>query len=155
MHSNSQLTHGKTTLELIKVSNINQDKTLQFFIADKTVNRSLLNKLTKMMDPVVVIFVGKPEDLIEEYTENCIEAITFGKLYVQEDDKMNNLIENLYQDLALRTKATIATAATKAYQSMQSLRNTPSKINKDEYSSSNLEDDGFTLIKDIFMNAVK
>src|SRR5699024_11176667 len=118
MHSNSQLTHGKTTVELIKVSNINQDKTLQLFIADKSVIRSRLNKVTRMMDAVVVIFVGKPEDLIEEYTENCIEAITVGKLYVQEDDKMNNLIENLYQDVALRTKATIATAATKAYQSM-------------------------------------
>jgi len=155
LHSNSQLTYGKTTLELIKVSNIHQDKTLQFFIADKTINRNLLNKLTKMMDPIVVIFVGQREDLIKEYTENCIEAITFGKLYVHEVDKMNNLIENLYQDLALRTKTTIATAATKAYQSMQVLRNTPSKINKHEYSSINLEDDGFTLIKDIFMNAVK
>ncbi len=155
MNANSQLTYDKTPLQIIKISNNDKNQVLQFFIVNKTIKKGLLKKLTKMMDPIVIIFAGQREDLIEEYTENCIEAMTFGKLYVQEDDQMANFIENIYHDLALRTKTTIATAASKAYQSMQVIQKMPSQIKPDEYSSSDLEDDGFTLIKDLFMNAVK
>lgn len=108
-----------------------------------------------MLNSTVIIFIGQQEQLIERYSENCIQAITFGHFYIQEADDMNTFMNHIYDELKIRTKNAIAYAAQKAYQSMQQIAGNPSSFSNANYSADDLEDDGYALLKDIFLNSVK
>src|SRR5699024_2818676 len=118
-------------------------------------DRKLLKKLHKQLIPLIVVFVGQQEKFIEKYSDECIQAITFGKLYTQNDKNIKIFFEDIYKNLELRAKHYIASAAHKAYHSMQDILGEPSKIEKDYYTSGDFEDDGYSLIKDMFLNSVK
>lgn len=152
---NSVLTFGKKTINFIRVEKEQDGTIIQFFVADKTVDKRLLGKMHKMLTPTIVIFVGQQEKLIEHYSEECIQVMTFGKLYTLEEKDMKSFFEGIYKNLELRVKQYIASAANKAYHSIQTVLDEPMAINKESYPPEEFEDDGYALIKDMFSNSVK
>lgn len=155
MYQNSKLTYGEKVLEFIKIERRKDEKILQFLIADGNVDKRLLNKLHKMLTPLIVIFVGQSEKLIEHYSDECIQAITYGKLYTQTNESIKVLFEEIQYNLELRAKQYIASGANKGYHSIQKILGDPANINRKEYTAGDFEDDGYALIKDMFPNSVK
>src|SRR5699024_640774 len=95
----SKLTYGGKIIELLKVARDESGEVLHLFIADETVDRKLLKKLHKQLIPLIVVFVGQQEKFIEKYSDECIQAITFGKLYTQHDKNIKIFFEDIYKNL--------------------------------------------------------
>ncbi|NHN34832.1 hypothetical protein [Paenibacillus agricola] len=155
MHDDSSLTHGETTLKLIRLERTTDQKLLQILVTEQTIDGRLLTKLHKMMTPLIIVSVGQQEKFIAKYSNECIQAISFGKLYVQKDNELKSFFDYIFMNLDLRAKNYLASAANKAYESICTIEGEPAKIDKKKYTPGDLEDDGFALLKDMFPNSVK
>ncbi|QTH40894.1 hypothetical protein J4772_25505 [Cohnella sp. LGH] len=155
MLGDSNLTFGNNTLKLIKLERAIDQRPLQILITEHTLDGRLLSKLYKMMNPLIVVFVGQQEKFIGKYTSECIQAISFGKLYVQKDDDLKLFFDSIYSNLELRAKNYLASAANKSYQSLCGIHCPPDSLDKAKYTPGDLEDDGYALLKDMFPNSVK
>ncbi|OME34932.1 hypothetical protein [Paenibacillus odorifer] len=155
MHDDSSLTFGDTTLKLFRLEHASDQKLLQVLITEQTVDGRLLTKLHKMMTPIIIVFLGQQEKFITKYSSECIQAISFGKLYVQKDNELKPFFDNIFNNLELRAKNYLASAANKSYESICKIVGDPDKIDKKKYTPGDLEDDGFAILKDMFPNSVK
>jgi hypothetical protein len=155
MLGDSNLTFGNNTLKLIKLERAIDQRPLQILITEHTLDKRLVSKLHKMMNPLIVVFVGQQEKFIAKYTSECIQAISFGKLYVQKDDELKLFFDSIYSNLELRAKNYLASAANKSYHSLCGIHCSPDSLDKAQYTPGDLEDDGFALLKDMFPNSVK
>lgn len=155
MLADSSLTFGNSTLKLIRLERASDQKLLQILVAENTIDGRLLSKLHKMMTPLIVVFLGQQEKFIGKYSSECIQAISFGKLYVQKDDELKLFFDSIFANLELRTKNYVASAANKSYHSICSILYPPESLDKTKYTPGDLEDDGYALLKDMFPNSVK
>lgn len=154
MNNESNMTYGNAVHKFYNLGRISDQKPLQILIADQTIDSRLLNKLYKLMTPLIVVFMGQQEKFIEKYSNECIQAVSFGKLFVQSDNEIKQLFESIYGNLELRAKNYVASAANKAYHSMCRLLCQPEDMDK-SYTPGDLEDDGYALLKDLLPNSVK
>lgn len=153
--NNSTITFGKRKYEFINIERNKYSKLFQFLITEEIVPKPLLNRLIKQMTPIIIIFVGHHDLYVEKFTTDSIQTITFGKLFVLDDEEeIKNLYVPLMNNLSLRSKAYIASAASKAYESLTQL---PLIVKEEvkQYDEDTLEDDVFAILKDIFSNATK
>lgn len=155
IYNDSSMTYGSATLKLFRLERIIDQKTLQILVADQAINGRLLTKLYKLMTPLIIVFIGQQEKFIEKYSNECIQAISFGKLYTQNDNELKSFFDNIYANLELRSKNYVASAANMSYHSISKISVPPADIDKNKYSYGDLEDDGYALLKDMFPNSVK
>lgn len=152
--SDSELTHGGNKYKFINLERVTDNKMLQVMVTDQTLHGTLIRKLSKMMNPLIVVFVGQQEKFLEKYNQDCIQAVNFGKLYNLEGAERDLLVTGLYSNLELRAKNYVASAANKAFESMIRTVCAPKEVDKD-YTAGDLEDDGYAMLKDLFPNTVK
>ena len=155
MLGDSNLTFGNNALKLINLERVVDQRPLQILISEHTIDGRLLTKLHKMINPLILVLVGQQEKFIEKYSSECIQAISFGKLYVQKDGELKLFFNRLYSNLELRAKNYLASAANKSYHSLCGIHCPPDSLDKKQYTPGDLEDDGYALLKDMFPNSVK
>lgn len=155
MLGDSNLTFGNNKLKLMKLERTLDQRPLQVLITENSLDKRLLTKLHKMMTPLLIVFVGQQEKFLTKYTSECVQAISFGKLYVQKDEELKLFFDSLYSNLELRSKNYLASAANKSYHSLIGINCSPESLDRAQYTPGDLEDDGYALLKDLFPNSVK
>ncbi|MEK5464929.1 hypothetical protein MKY64_07935 [Paenibacillus sp. FSL R7-0210] len=148
------MTHSGIKHPVFKVERKSDYKRLQILVIDRTINATLLEKLCKMLTPTIIVAVGQQAKFVERFSRDCVQLIPFGKLHVLQDHESERFFNEVYASLELREKAYVASAANKAHHSILKTLCEPSDI-EEAYGSSDLEDDAYAIIKDMFPNAVK
>lgn len=153
--NDSKVTMYKKEFKLINLENQKNDL-LQVLVTEETLPRKIINRITKMMTPTLLVFIGKQYSTLETYNSNCILPINFGKLFNIGEQEFYKMFLEIHDNLQIRLKSFMSTAADKAFESLKKsdfLRNVRD-IEKD-YGAQEFEDDVFAIIKDLFPNAEK
>ncbi|MYL56668.1 hypothetical protein GLW20_04040 [Virgibacillus halodenitrificans] len=151
--------HGKATrkissvsYEFMKMENPYDGKILKILVSTKTISTSTLTKLKKFLDPTLILVVGQSNKAVERYSTGCFFAIGFGNFYQRTSTDLIPFLEQAYNTLKMKTKDFIAEAATESFYTM---KNNVGNPRENKYDPSDLEDDVYTVIKDLFLNVQK
>lgn len=152
--SNSNIVFDDEKLEFIKLKNKDTDEIIQVLIIDQVLSQKMLRRMKTMMTSTIIIFIGQSEKNIQSYSSDCIHAITFGSIYVQEEHMFGSFYSEIYNKLKIRQKSIVGNAATLAEEALKSLETFPSEIDA-KYTDKKFEDDVYAILKDIFPNSEK
>lgn len=144
---------GNIELKCLHLSHKEQERTLQIVITDKSLQKSALGQLNRLMKPTVLILIGQSEKLIEYSNYSCVEPINFGKIYIEGEHSFSFLLNEFANKLQTRTKTFLSAAANEAFNSITKV--TAEDLKNKIYTDKYFEDDVFALLKDIFANAEK
>jgi len=130
-----------------------EEKNLQIIFADKSIQKSILRYLNRLMKPTLLVLVGQQERMIDFNNYSCVESINFGNIYVCNEHSFLSILNKRYEALERRTKAYITATANAAYNAITNL--SEEILTEKVYTDKMFEDDVFAIIKDIFPNAEK
>lgn len=143
-----------TQLKCIHLKNTqNQDKNLQVVFVEKSLRKSVLKYLNRLMKPTILILIGQQEKTIDYNNYSCVESLNFGKIYIEGEQEFLISIDKMFESLERRTKTFISAAAQTAFNAISSL--SEDQLNKKEYTDKMFEDHVFSLLKEMFPNAEK
>lgn len=132
-----------------------QDETLQVLITDQSIPLSIINRLKTMMTPTIIILIGQLEKFSHSYNSDCLHSITFGNIYVREEQMFPSLYSKVISNLKQRFKSYVHNAASIAATSLSSIVESPSLISSKKYTNKKFEDDIYAILKDLFPNSIK
>ncbi|MGE8078112.1 hypothetical protein [Peribacillus loiseleuriae] len=153
--SESNIVIGKDKYSFYNLKHKEHDEILQVLIADQSLPISVTNRLKTMMIPTIIVFVGQVEKSIEYYNGDCIQAITFGNLYLTEERSFFLLYNQHIVALKQRYKSYVSNAASIAAISLKGIVDDPSLIKSKIYTNKKFEDDIYAILKDLFPNSAK
>jgi hypothetical protein len=152
--SESNIVFDDDKLKFLKLESNETDEIIQILITDQSLSIKMLNRIKTMMTPTIVIFVGHLEKNIESYNSDCIQAVTFGNIYVKEERLFPSFYSSIYGKLKFRQKSFVSNAASIAEASLIALETSPSMVDS-SYTDKKFEDDVYAILKDIFANSEK
>ncbi|MDT2048030.1 hypothetical protein [Priestia flexa] len=152
LDSESNVTIEDEKLKFIKLSNKLTEEIIHIYLSDTAISPRVKSKLIRMVLPTVIITVGQQESILDNYNRDCLIGINFGRIFTSEN--ISELYSQVINTLSIRYKSYIASAASKAYESILSLPPKPSDI-PSSYTNTDLEDDVYAIIKDLFPNSEK
>jgi hypothetical protein len=144
---------GSVELKCLHLSHQQIEMGLQIVITDKSLQKSALKQLNRLMKPTILVLVGQSERLINYSNYSCVEPVNFGKIYIEGEQTFSKLMEEWSNKLQTRTKTFLSAAANEAYNSIGEM--TEYDLKNKVYTDKFFEDDVFALLKDIFSNAEK
>jgi hypothetical protein len=144
---------GSIELKCLHLLHQQNDMGLQIVITDKSLQKSALKQLNRLMKPTILVLIGQSERLINYSNYSCVEPVNFGKIYIEGEREFCELVEECSNKLQTRTKTFLSAAANEAYVSIGKI--TEDNLKDKVYTDKFFEDDVFALLKDIFSNAEK
>ncbi|MGG1441017.1 hypothetical protein ABE354_02990 [Brevibacillus laterosporus] len=148
----SKIKIGEDSYSYLRLENEQEAKLLNIWISEQLLPRRVISRIERMMTPTIIIFIGHQERFLENFSNNCILPVSFGKLYNEKEQMF--LYSCLTESLFLRSKTYLANAADKAFDKLQKTIEIE-KFSSKEYTDKEFEDDVFALFKDMFPNAEK
>ncbi|KON88933.1 hypothetical protein AF332_20495 [Sporosarcina globispora] len=143
-----------TQYKFYKLESLENNEIIQILLSDQSIPYKDLNRLKTMMTPTIIVFVGQLEKNLESYNSDCIQAVTFGNLYVTDEHMFGDFYSQIIEKLKLRQKSFVHNAASIAEESLGQLKTPPSKVDK-KYTDKKFEDDIYAILKDLFPNSEK
>ncbi|WP_411347223.1 hypothetical protein [Paenibacillus sp. WLX2291] len=143
---------AKHKFNCLHFENKDSKEKLQLIVIDKSLHKSVLKKLNKLLKPTLLILIRQAEYQIDYNLYSCMEAVNFGKMYLHEQ-MFDEYFEEISKRIKVRSKSYLSTAANEAALSLKGISR-ESIVNK-IYTPAQFEDDTFALLNDIFPNAEK
>ncbi|WP_152679683.1 hypothetical protein [Paenibacillus sp. IHB B 3415] len=132
-----------------------ENRLFQVLVTKNVLSKRTLENIERKLIPTIVICYGVDQQTSDIYSLDTIEQLTFGQIYVNNDQQDFSVFMGKYiEDLNKRTHHLVVTAAMKAVKNLNFISGKTTEL-KDKYDDSDLEDDVFPVIKDMFPNSEK
>lgn len=153
----SKSTYKVDNIELCRLIFNYKSKNYQIIVTDSVISKKTMDKIEKMLVPTIIVYFGVDKYQVKDTTPSTIEKLQFGTLYINKDDeeRLNKIYKSLIESVDKLYQHHIVSASTNANNNIKEIVLDETKINKEEYTYNDLEDDTYTIVKHIFYNSDK
>ncbi|WP_162265009.1 hypothetical protein [Aneurinibacillus sp. XH2] len=128
----------------------------QVLVSEKILSKKVIEAIERQLIPTIIIHFGVDKYNVNLTIPNTIQTLDFGIIYRYRDDneKLEQILDEVVDNLAVRTKNQITSVATKSNENLRWVQGKVKEL-KDKYSPSDFEDDVFPIIKEMLPNSEK